>query len=77
MDYIWAKIGTADAYVQSTEPFKTINTDPEKAKKDITHLVNELSIIAFLLQPFLPATSAKITEAINNNHLPEPLFMRK
>lgn len=77
LDYIWTKIGAADAYVQSTEPFKTIKTDPEKAKSDIRYLVNELATIAYLLQPFLPTTSAKILAAIKANHLAEPLFMRK
>lgn len=77
LDYIWQKIGLTDAYVQSTEPFKTIKTDPEKARSDIRYLVNELYTIAYLLAPFLPVTSAKISAAITQNHLSEPLFVRK
>lgn len=64
MESIWQKIKACDEYVQSTEPFKTIKTEPGKAKKDIGYLLGQLDEIAGLLQPFLPKTSKKIQASL-------------
>ncbi len=78
LDYIWGKISESDAYVQATQPFITIKTDPDKAKADIQKLVGDLWHIAHLLEPFLPATAEKIKAAICENKPPTPaLFSRK
>ncbi len=77
MDGIWAGIGEADAFVQKTEPFKTIKTDEAKAKIDVAWLVEKLWYTAVALTPFLPETSQKIKDAIQNHEMPESLFMRK
>lgn len=53
-----------DKFISETEPFKTIKTDPEKAKADVAFLVKELSVIATRLAPFLPETSEKIKLAL-------------
>jgi len=66
MEGIWQKIKACDEYVQLTQPFKTIKTEPEKAKKDIRYLLGQLSGIAVLLQPFLPNTSEKIQAALRS-----------
>ncbi len=78
MDGIWRKVGECDEYIQKTEPFKKIKTDEAGAKKDIEHLLLELYKIALTLQPFLPLTSKKILEALENleeNNIPR-LFPR-
>ena len=66
MDDVWKKIQACDEFIQKTEPFKVIKTDPDKARKDIEHLLSELHQLAFNLQPFLPQTSEKILEALKN-----------
>ena len=63
-DAIWQKIKVCDEYIQKTEPFKTIKTNPEKAKKDIEYLLSQLHQIAYSLQPFLPQTSEKILKVL-------------
>jgi len=75
-DFIWDKIGELDAYIQKTEPFKTVKTDKNKAIKDIEYLVTHLWEISDMLEPFLPETAQKIRVAIKNNEMPEPLFKR-
>lgn len=76
-EIIWRQVRKADQYIQEKEPFKVIKTDPEKAKKDILILLGELWIIARLLEPFLPETSAHIINAIKSNReISQPLFPR-
>ncbi len=76
-EIIWREARKADQYIQEKEPFKVIKTDPEKAKKDILILLGELWTIGRLLEPFLPETSARIINAIKDNHeISQPLFPR-
>ena len=78
IDLVFAKIKALDEDIQNTEPFKLVKTDPEKGKEIITNLVICLHGVAKHLEPFLPATSEKIIEAIDANKMPEaPLFLRK
>jgi len=71
-DYIWAKIGELDAFIQSEKPWES------KDEKVITDLVVKLHTIARMLNPFMPETSAKIKELVKANKKPsEPLFLRK
>lgn len=76
MDDVWQKISALDERITTEEPFKLVKTDLEKAKKIIHELIHELHIIAALLEPFLPETSQKITECIEENKKPETLFPR-
>lgn len=75
-DFVWQKIGDLDKTIQETEPFKVVKEDPEKGKKIITTLVQELYIIAHLLTPLLPETAEKIKDAVQANKKPESLFER-
>ncbi len=76
-DLIWEKISIADKFVQENQPFKTIKTDQKKGSEQIDHLLREIAVIASLLVPILPATSAKISEALAKNKVETPLFLRK
>jgi methionyl-tRNA synthetase len=78
MDFVWEKIQAADKRIQEREPFKLVKTDPEKAKAEIEFLLGEINSIGELLAPFLPATSAKISETVKSGKSPtSPLFPRK
>lgn len=78
MDFIWKEISELDLKIQETQPFKLIKTDKRKAEEIIAdHLVFNLCRIADMLEIFLPETSEKILDAIKNNKMPEPLFLRK
>lgn len=72
-----ASVVGLDELITTKEPFKLIKTDPEKAKGIISDGVKLLWNLNLVLQPFMPATSRKITEAIKANKKPENLFPRK
>lgn len=76
-DEVFRRIQALDQTITQTEPFKVVKVDTEKGKELITNLVKELGVIAVLLEPFLPQTSKKISEAIATNKKPENLFPRK
>jgi len=78
MEAIWKQINDLDKFVQDTEPFKTVKTNPEKAHADIQTVVQGLAEIAIKLQPFLPTTAQTIIETIKAGKKPQqPLFLRK
>lgn len=71
MNHIWTDVGDLDQRIQSEKPWET--KDPVA----ITKLVEKLSHIGHSLAPFMPETSEKILKAIEENKMPEPLFLRK
>lgn len=75
-DTVWGRIQTLDKRINDEAPFKLIKTDVEKGKALISELVVEFYGIAALLEPFLPATSEKIKEAVKANRKPDTLFPR-
>lgn len=64
MDLIWKHIQSQDKYIQEHEPFKAIKVDPEKGRKQIEFLLENLFQIATWLKPFLPSTSERILQAL-------------
>lgn len=76
IDIVWDSIHLLDRRVNNEEPFKLVKTDAERGRRLIAELVTELYRIARMLNPFLPATSAKIEEALRENKKPETLFPR-
>ncbi len=76
-EYVWQVIKELDGYVQKNEPFKTIKTNPEKAKADVAYLLKELYRLSVLLTPFLPETAQKISVLLKERKMGEPLFLRK
>ncbi len=73
---LWSNIQSMDQQITETEPYKIVKTDREEGVRIITSLVVELFAIARLLQPFMPATSQIILEAVKTNKKPENIFSR-
>jgi methionyl-tRNA synthetase len=77
-DEIWKVIQQTDKLIQDGQPFKVVKTDPEKGKEMIQQLGKNLYVVATMLAPVMPATSATILELVRAGKSPEqPLFMRK
>ena len=76
-DIIWEHIGTLDARIQETQPFKLVKEDRTAAVAIIEELVIQLRAIATMLAPILPETARKIKAAVRSNTMPEPLFVRR
>jgi len=80
MDSIWERIGHNDALIATTKPFIGVKSDEDSARDEalqiIEKLVRELDSIATDLEPYMPATSAQIKEAVVAHKKPENLFPR-
>lgn len=77
-DFVWKQIAILDTRIQETAPFKLVKTDKEAGLKIISQLIIDLNLVAHMLTPMLPETSAKIIDLIKANKAPsEPLFLRK
>lgn len=73
---IWGRIQALDESITHGEPFKVVKADPEKGKQMIKSAAADLYIIGLLLEPFMPATSGAIREAVLANKKPGNLFPR-
>ncbi|MDP6387939.1 MAG: methionine--tRNA ligase [Candidatus Pacebacteria bacterium] len=77
VDLVWGHIGDLDKYIQETEPFSIIKKDKEKGIEIIKNIAIKLCTIGEMLNPILPETSEKIKNAVKENKMPKPLFMRR
>ena len=75
LDYVWSLIRAADQTVDTTKPWTLTGSELTKV---LVGLVNDIISIAVLLEPFLPATSAKIVTQFSASHIQasQPLFPR-
>ncbi len=77
MEMCMEEVRVLDKFIQDTEPFKVIKTDQEKGLLLIGDCLADLYRIAHNLSVFMPNTSDKILECINEHKMPEkPLFGR-
>ena len=76
-DAIWKKIQAADKFIQENEPFKKVKVDIAAGKADILYLLGEVAAIGVALTPILPEASLKVAQAIKENKIAAPLFLRK
>ena len=77
-EFAWRQSSDLDTYIAETKPFKVVKEDPEVAKNIIKELVERLWLVAHLIEPMTPGTSAAIKQAIKENKKPEhSLFERK
>src|SRR3989338_26906 len=76
-DFVWNQIGDLDKYIQAEKPFSVVKDDKERGIYIIKNTVGKLYSIAEMLKPRMPETSRKIKDAIKQNKMPPPLFLRK
>ncbi len=63
---IWSEVlDRANRYIQTTEPFKVVKTDPAAARAILVNLAEAIRIIAILIKPFLPQTAETFYRAFN------------
>ncbi len=63
---IWLEIlDCFNRYIQSTEPFKLIKTDPEATKVVLVNLAEAMRVVAILIKPFLPSTAETFYRSFN------------
>jgi len=76
MDSLWSYIQDLDGLIQEQKPFEVIKKNKVAGKKQIQFLVTEIARIAKHLKLFMPETSKKILQAIEENKKPGNLFPR-
>lgn len=64
LEAVWRVISYGDKFVDSTRLWGLPVKDPKKFKSHIAELCTVLANVAFLLQPFLPATSEAIAKQL-------------
>jgi methionyl-tRNA synthetase len=63
---IWQDVfDTVNRYIQATEPFKLIKTDPETCRAVLVNLAEAVRVAAILIKPFLPKTAEIFYAAFN------------
>jgi methionyl-tRNA synthetase len=63
---IWLEVlDAANRYIQATQPFRLIKTDPEATKRVLANLAHALRVLAILVKPFLPRTAETFYNAFN------------
>ena len=63
---IWQEVLDAvNRYVQVTEPFKLIKTDPDACRAALVNLAEAIRVAAILIKPFLPRTAETFYGAFN------------
>ena len=72
---IWGLVNRANQYVDQTAPFKLAKDPAQAGRLDevLYNLAETCRILAVLLNPFLPGTSAKIYAQLGLAGLPDPL----
>ena len=77
IEIVMEEVRALDKFIQTNEPFKVVKVDEEKGILLIGDCLSDLHRIAHNLEVFLPRTSAKILECIEEHKMPEkPLFAR-
>jgi methionyl-tRNA synthetase len=69
----WALVNRANQYVDQTAPFKLAKDPAQAARLDevLYNLCEVCRVLAVLLSPFLPQTSARIYEQLGLGALPQ------
>jgi len=64
--YIWKTVGEANKYIEETKPWELRKKNEKEFKNTMKKLLIDLHVIAILVQSFLPETSQKIQDALEN-----------
>jgi methionyl-tRNA synthetase len=75
LESIWNLVRGANKLIDEEKPWELMKTDPERFTVTMGQLLQEIRFIGRCLEPFLPETSKKISEALAAGTV-EPLFKR-
>jgi len=65
LEEVFLYIDELNKFMDECEPWKSLKSDPEKAAKDLSILIECFRIIGIILQPFIPTASGKILDILN------------
>jgi len=67
LEETWKLIGFCDKYIEENKPWELVKTDKKKLEHVLSNLLYCISEIADLINPFLPQTSEKIKNQIQES----------
>lgn len=76
LEKVWQKINLLNQKIDKEKPWQLVKESEEKNSQLIKYLLDEISIIADLINPFMPKTSEQIVKQLKNKK-PEILFPKK
>ena len=76
LSFVWQIVSEANVRIDAEKPWELTKVDPAKNEKLLQNLLDILSDIAGLLEPFMPKTTAKMISQLQTGQQ-EPLFPRK
>ncbi|MBL8829784.1 MAG: hypothetical protein JNM18_22585, partial [Planctomycetaceae bacterium] len=77
---VWRRIDTVNRQIEATKPWETLQAgDLAAVRTAVVPWLQDLSVIARQIEPFLPTTAGRIRGLLNANPLrtAEPLFPRR
>ena len=76
LNMIWAMITEANQRIEMERPWDLAKSNPQKLEKMITALLEDLTEIGKLIEPFMPQTSRKIIDQLETGKA-SPIFPKK
>ncbi|EKE22255.1 MAG: hypothetical protein ACD_7C00015G0004 [uncultured bacterium] len=64
LENIWNIVREDNKYIEDTKPWELVKNNETEFKKVMQKLLNDLTLVAQMLTPFLPETSEKIKKAL-------------
>ena len=65
LEEIFYYVDSLNKYMDKSEPWNSFKTDPNKAGKDLSVLIECFRIVGIILQPFIPRSANKILNMLN------------
>ena len=65
LEAIWAVVSEGNRYVDEQAPWTLRKTDPDRMQTVLYVLVESIRCIGFLIQPFMPASAAKLLDQLS------------
>ncbi|MFZ2226038.1 MAG: methionine--tRNA ligase [Candidatus Moraniibacteriota bacterium] len=76
LNSIWNEVRNLNKRIDDDKPWESVKGDKLKFDKTMEYLFIKLSMVAKMLDPFMPETSEKIKKALETKKLDEVLFAR-
>jgi len=71
-DLVWTQVQRINKRIDEEKPWSLAKTDPKELKVLMINLISHLRTVSRLLEPFLPDTSARITEIFSADTITPP-----
>lgn len=64
LERIWSIVHKDNKYIEERKPWELVKSNKEEFEKVMRELINDVNLMSYLLEPFMPETSEKIKKAL-------------